>query len=298
MTDKLDVAISNLKARIISNPSEARLAVEQFMEDWPQPENLRRSSQPFGSNTWYRFMSGNGSSERRIIHVHGGGFTSGSGRSYGAMLGELTEGCQAEAISCDYRLAPEHPFPAGLEDVEASLHELLHHDWPKSTAVVADSAGAALAVAAISRMAPDRRPAAVVLFSPLLDLASEGGSMLENESTDKMFSAHQLQVIQRVYARDVSLLDPNVSPLYGSNLGEFPPVLVFASDHEVLRDNAVRFHEAIRESGGSSELRLVPDVPHAWPTFGASVPDSAEALTETTEFINNLITTRGTRRAL
>ena len=298
MTDKLDVAISNLKAKIIRNPSKARLAVEQFMEDWPQPENLHRTDQPFGLNTWYRFVSGNRSSERRIIHIHGGGFTSGSGRTYGAMLGELTEGCQAEAISCDYRLAPEHPFPAGLEDIEAALHELLRDDWPKSTAVVADSAGAALAVAAISRMAPDRRPAAVVLFSPLIDLASEGGSMLENEATDNMFSAHQLQVIRRVYASDVSLRDPEVSPVYATNLGEFPPVLVFASADEVLRDNAVRFHEAIRESGGISELKLVPGVPHAWPTFGASVPESAEALTETTEFINNLITARGTPRAL
>jgi epsilon-lactone hydrolase len=258
--------------------------VEDFMSSWPEPPDLQKSEETRGGQRCFRFTVVPGPHERRIVHVHGGGFTSGSGGTYGALLGALAESCRAEVFSCDYRLAPEHPYPAGLEDVSSALTDLLDDGRAATTAVVADSAGSALALAAVQALPAGLRPAAMVFYSPLVDLASDGGSLEDNGATDTMFSLGQLQSIRRAYARGVDLNDPALSPCF-SDLTGMPPTLIFAGEGEVLRDNAVRLDEQLRRAGVPSDLRIVSEVPHAWPTFGVSVPESAQAIRDTARFI-------------
>ncbi|MCG2621213.1 alpha/beta hydrolase [Arthrobacter sp. I2-34] len=281
----VESAISQLRSQLAGNPAAGREAVAAFMNAWPAPQGLLRGTQrPDGINDWHTVLSGRVEPQRRIVHVHGGGFTSGSGASYGAFLGALAQDAEAEVISCDYRLAPEHPFPAGLNDVHAAFERLITDQDAATTAVVADSAGSALVLAAVSRLPLVRRPAALVFFSPLVDLATEGGSYDENADGDALFSLEQLRGVRKAYARGASLQDPELSPLFGPLAG-MPPTLIFASTSEVLRDNAVRLHEALVRAGGHSDLRLVPGVPHAWPVFGPSVSESADALAQASEFL-------------
>lgn len=281
----VESAISDLQLRLAGNPAAGREAVTAFMNAWPAPHDLLRGTQrPDGINDWHTVISQRAKPRRRIVHVHGGGFTSGSGASYGALLGTLAQDAEAEAISCDYRLAPEHPFPAGLNDVQAAFERLIREENAATTAVVADSAGSALALAAISRLPVTRRPAALVLFSPLVDLATEGGSYEENADSDPLFSLEQLRRVRKAYAAGADLRDSGLSPVFGSLAG-MPPTLIFASETEVLRDNAVRLHEALVRAGGQCDLRLVPGVPHAWPVFGPSVAEAADALAEAIQFL-------------
>lgn len=281
----VESAISQLRSQLAENPAAGREAVAAFMNAWQAPQDLLRGTQrPDGINDWHTVVSGRAKTQRRIIHVHGGGFTSGSGASYGALLGALAQDAEAEVISCDYRLAPEHPFPAGLNDVHAAFERLISDGDAATTAVVADSAGSALALAAISRLPLARRPAALVLFSPLVDLATEGGSYDENAESDALFSLGQLRGVRKAYARGADLRDPELSPTFGPLAG-MPPALIFASESEVLRDNAVHLHKALVQAGGRSDLRLVPGVPHAWPVFGPTVPEAGQALAEAARFL-------------
>lgn len=281
----VETAISNLRGRLAQSPAAGREALAAFMNAWPVPDDVLRETQcPDGVNEWHVFTSTGAKPQRSIIHVHGGGFTSGTGASYGALLGVLAHDAKAEVISCDYRLAPEHPFPAGLHDVHAALDRLISEEKAATVAVVADSAGSALALAAVSRLPPTRRPAALVLFSPLTDLETEGGSYDENAESDSLFSLRQLRGVRRAYAPGCDLRDPELSPVFGS-LSGMPPTLIFASESEVLRDNAVHLHEALVRAGGRSELRLMAGVPHAWPVFGPSVAEAGKALAEATRFL-------------
>lgn len=222
----------------------------------------------------------------RVLYVHGGGFTSGSGASCHSMLGRMVAAGGFEVLACDYRLAPEHRFPSALDDVDTVLGHLLDADDPVPVAIAGDSAGGGLATAAVLRRMRGQLdlPRAVALFSPLLDLTATAPSFSANASSDVMVSATSVQLMSRVYARG-NATDAEVSPLLAESFAGFPPTSLYVSADEVLRDDTLRLAERLRLVDVPVRVHLESGAPHAWPIFGDSLPQARTTLEDAASFL-------------
>jgi acetyl esterase/lipase len=225
--------------------------------------------------------------DRIILYLHGGGYVFGSPKSHRAATFALAEEARAQVFSLDYRLAPEHPFPAAVDDAVAAYQWLLAQSIdPNKLIIAGDSAGGGLALALT--LAVKTRglegPAGLLLYSPWTDLAVTGASIDANEKTDAMFKA---EYIRKGVGRVLNGADPKTplaSPLYGDVAG-FPPSLIFASNDEVLLDDSIRMHERLSEAGALSTLVRESGLPHVWPIFVGDFPEARAAILRSATFI-------------
>lgn len=225
---------------------------------------------------------------RVILHVHGGAYVMGSPRVYRAMAARLAAAAGARALVPHYRRAPEHPFPAALEDVVAVYAELLERGYPAAgIALSGDSAGGGIALALAGEIA--RRgwpaPAGLVLFSPLVDLTFSGASWTENRARDPMLPAERGPDMVQMWLQGADPRDPRASPLFADWPRPPPRTLVFAAETELLRDDAVRIVARMQATGGRAELRLAVDLPHVWPFLSPWLPEACATLAEAGTFL-------------
>lgn len=228
--------------------------------------------------------------ERAMLYLHGGGYIGGAVAQYRWLIGSLARCSQTCAFALEYRLAPEHPFPAALDDaIEAYLWLLARGADPTRTFVGGDSAGGGLTLSLLLALR-DRGiplPAGAFLLSPWVDLASTGDSIRSNARSDDVLVYGEDRAIAPLYAGALALDDPRVSGLY-ADLRGLPPLLVQASASEMLRDDAVRLVERARAAGVDATLRLWDGVPHVWQTF-TNLPESREALAELATFCRGAV---------
>lgn len=221
-----------------------------------------------------------------LLYCHGGAYVACSARTHRPITGGFARrGLRVYAP--DYRLAPEAPFPAAVEDGIAAYRSLLDQGIaPGRLAIAGDSAGGGLALAVLLRARRDGlpMPACAVLFSPWTDLAATGASLVENARRDPMIVGARVAEAASVYLAGADPRDPLASPLYG-DLAGLPPVLIHVGADEVLRDDSIRFDAKARAAGVRSTLRIREVVPHAWPIFAAVLPEARRALDESAEFI-------------
>jgi acetyl esterase/lipase len=192
---------------------------------------------------------------------------------------------QAPVYGLDYRLAPEHPFPAAVEDA-AKAYAWLQSRHPNAGIVLAgDSAGAGLAIATAigARDAGLSAPKAIVAFSPYADLAVTGASVEANARSCAMFTPRGVREAAALYLAGADARDPRASPLY-ADLNGLPPMLLFASRHEILRDDALRLAERARAAGVKVELIVRDRLPHVWPVFVTLLPEARDAFATVTAF--------------
>jgi acetyl esterase/lipase len=222
-----------------------------------------------------------------ILYCHGGGYVVGSPRVYrrlAARLAALT-GCDVAAI--DYRLAPEHVYPAAPDDAIRAYRELLSRGIDASSIVIAgDSAGGNLALVTLLR-ARDLGlplPGAGVLLSPWTDLTGSGASMQTNAKLDPMLPAQRIDEAARMYAPDADLGDPDISPLFG-DFGGLPPLSIHVGTTEILLDDSQRLADRARQHGVRVELRTWHRMPHVFPMFADFLPEGRRALDEIAQFI-------------
>jgi acetyl esterase/lipase len=185
----------------------------------------------------------------------------------------------------DYRLAPEHPFPAAVEDA-AKAFKWLRSRHPNAGIVLAgDSAGAGLAIATAigARDAGLKAAKAIVAFSPYADLAVTGASVEANARSCAMFTPRGVREAASLYLAGADARDPRASPLYG-DLNGLPPMLLFASRHEILRDDTLRLAERARAAGVKVELIVRDRLPHVWPVFVTLLPEARDAFVTVTAF--------------
>ena len=230
------------------------------------------------------------SSERVIYYLHGGGYISGSAKSCRPITATLARQLRARVFGLDYRLAPEHRFPAGLDDAVAGYRWLLANGIDsRSIAIVGDSAGGGmtLAVALRIREAGEPLPASLVCLSPWTDMTGNSDSLTGNSGRDSMFVGEDIERYASVYLGEQSRLDPLASPLF-ADLRGLPPLLIQVGRDEVLLDDARNLHETILEAGGSSQLHIYNDVPHGWHYGAPFVPETGQALREVAEFVQRL----------
>ena len=221
-----------------------------------------------------------------MLFLHGGGYNSGSPAMYRHFTWRIAEAARARVLAIDYRLAPEHPFPAALDDAIAAYRWLLGRTDAQHIAVMGDSAGGGLALALLLRLRDAREPlpAAAVALSPWADLALTGASLVSNAVSDPMLNADDLPHIAAGYLAGADAHNPYASPLYGDFAG-LPPTLLQVGSDEILRDDAVRVSEAMRRAGCRGECQVWPRMPHVWHLMAAVLPEARCAIAMIGNFI-------------
>ena len=226
-------------------------------------------------------------SERVVYYLHGGGYISGTAKSCRPITATLARLLQARVFGLDYRLAPEHHFPAGLDDAVAGYRWLLSTGIdPKFVAVAGDSAGGGMTLALALRIrdAGEPLPGCLVCLSPWTDMTGTSESLTSNSDADPMFVEEDIERYSHAYLGDHSREDPLASPLL-ADLGGLPPVSIQVGREEVLLDDARGLDAKIRAAGGSSELHIYEHVPHGWHYGAPFVPETRVALREAAQFI-------------
>jgi acetyl esterase/lipase len=223
---------------------------------------------------------------RTILYFHGGGYYFCSPQSHRSLVFELATRTGARTFSLDYRLAPEHRFPAALDDALASYRRLCADGTPTESIVLAgDSAGGGLALATLValRDAGDPLPACGLLFSPWTDLAATGGTLITNDGVDPMFCGEAIARAAKIYAGDESPTHPYMSPVY-ADLRGLPPLFIQVGSTEVLLDDARRVAENAREARVAVDLEIWPTMPHVWQLLTPFVPEARRAIERAADF--------------
>jgi monoterpene epsilon-lactone hydrolase len=224
-----------------------------------------------------------------VLYLHGGGYIFGSPKTHRPALVAMAKAFAAPVYGLDYRLAPEHPFPAAVEDADRAYEWLLAR-YPDSEIVLAgDSAGAGLAIATAIGVRDRglRQAAAIVGFSPYADLAVTGASVETNARTCAMFTPRGVREAAQMYLAGANPRDPRASPLY-ADLSGLPPMLLFASRHEILRDDTLRLAERAKAAGVKVEVVVRDRLPHVWPIFVPVLPEAREAFVTVADFARQI----------
>src|SRR5574341_230203 len=231
----------------------------------------------------------NTSSQSVILYVHGGGWTLGWTNLHRRMLIHLCRAATCCSLAVDYRLAPEHPFPAALEDCLAVYHWLLKNGTsPKNIVIAGDSAGANLTLTTLMslRDAGDPLPAAAVCISPMTDLLGTGESFRIKQ--DPALTLTFALTMARHYAGSQDLHSPLLSPHYGDLRG-LPPLLIQVGDDEILLSDATRLADNARAAGVDVNLVVWPGMWHVWHLFVPSLPEAQQAIKAISDFIRERI---------
>jgi epsilon-lactone hydrolase len=266
-----------------------RPMLEQMLTGHPLADDVRTTSGELGGVPVI-FVEIAGTEPKGVIfHMHGGGFALGSAASSVGFASDLARKAGMSAITVDYRLAPEHPYPAALHDVTAAYQALLEREGSGAQPVVSgEPAGGNLALALL--IAGKQRglamPAAAVLFSPMTDLTVTGDSFTTKAGVDPNITAAAIQTRAGDYLNGTGTgpADPLVSPIFADLTG-LPPMLVQAGSHEVLLDDATRLATRAAASDVAVILDITPGVAHVFQAFSALLDEGEQALTRAGAFL-------------
>jgi acetyl esterase/lipase len=225
--------------------------------------------------------------DQTLLYIHGGAFVIGNPTDYRSLSAELGRAAGVSAVSLDYRLAPEHPFPAAVDDCVAAYRALLEGGIKPADIVLAgDSAGGGLVIATLvaARDAGLPMPAGALTISPWVDLACTGSSMQSKIAADPSITREGLLANAELYLQGKPLTTPLASPLY-ADLRGLPPVFVQVGTAEVLLDDAIRLVGALGAADVPVHLSVWPNMPHVWHIFGFMLSEGRDALTEAGVFL-------------
>lgn len=273
--------------RKLAAATDAESARKAFKTSLPDPRGVRYTGAVLGgiAGEWVEPAEG-ARPAVTLLYLHGGGYVACSARTHRPITGGFAKR-GVRVFAADYRLAPEHPYPAAVDDGLAAYRGLLDQGVaPEQLAIAGDSAGGGLALAVLlrAREAGLAMPARAVLFSPWTDLAGSGASAIENDKRDPMITGSKIGEGAAVYLAGCDPRDPYASPLY-ADLQGLPPLMIHVGANEVLRDDSVRLDEAARAAGVISLLRVWPVVAHVWPLFHSFIPEGRRTLDESAAFI-------------
>lgn len=226
---------------------------------------------------------------RVILYLHGGGYVSCSPSTHRPITAALARLANSRVFAPDYRLAPEHRYPAALDDALAAYRWLLGQGVaPASLSIAGDSAGGGLALALLLRARDEGlpMPASAVCFSPWTDLAGTTESARTNDGRCAMFRTPNFKEFAPLYLGAASPFDPYASPAHAADYAGLPPLLLQVGSTELLLDDARVVHEKIRAAGGASRLEVYEDVMHCWQMLDGLVPEARAALKSAAHFIN------------
>lgn len=224
--------------------------------------------------------------DKVILYFHGGGYVSGTCKSHRAITAKFVLGCQVPALLFEYRLAPEHPYPAAVEDALAAYNWLLSRGFvPSNIVFLGDSAGGGLCLATLLALRDQNSPlpAAAAAYSPVTDFTCSGRSY-QTKAKVCLSPEGMAPAIAKHYAGNQDPALPYISPLYG-DLHGLPPLLLFAGEDETLCDDAVRFAAKAQAAEVDVTLRIGEGMFHCYPAMAPLFPEATQAMKEICNFI-------------
>jgi epsilon-lactone hydrolase len=227
--------------------------------------------------------------DRHVLYLHGGSYVAGWPGIYRDLTWRLATLCRARVLCIDYRLAPEHPFPAALDDAVAAYRWLLAQGAdPHRIALMGDSAGGGLVFATMLRLRDEgvELPAAAVAVSPWTDLALTGESLRSNAAIDPLVPVELAPRAVDLYLAGADPRNPYASPLYGDPTG-LPPALILVGGDDVLRDDAVRMADKMRAAGCRVEIEVWPHMWHVWLMLMRVMPEAKAAIVRIARFMQD-----------
>lgn len=234
-----------------------------------------------------RWIAPRGTHQFALLYFHGGAFTIGSSLSHRWLAARLALGCQAAALVPDYRLAPEYPFPAALDDAVTAYRYLLDQGYrADQIAVSGDSAGGNLALALLARLTQEDlpKPAALALLSPLTDMTFTSPTIATNRHRDLLVPVEWGQRAAPLYAPDMALDDPALSPLFADH-SQTPPTIIHVADNEVLLADSTRLAEVLEKAGREVEIEIFQNVPHVWQIKAGLSPEADRSVAGLSAFL-------------
>ncbi len=241
----------------------------------------------YGLNVeWYR--PENARSGKILLYLHGGAFVLGSCDSHRKLVTQIARAGRIDAVMPEYRLAPEHPYPAGLQDCLGVYRALLDYGYnPRNIVVAGDSAGGGLTMSLMLELRHTGipLPGAAVLLSPFLDLTASGESVTTRAAQEPWFRAADVHVVIKYYCPDEDLENPLLSPVF-ANVAGLPPTLVQVGDDEILLSDSTRIAGNMSEAGVEVDLHVYPEMWHVFQLFVGKMPESRVAVDKIGAFID------------
>ena len=237
---------------------------------------------------WITFSGGG--DQRTILYLHGGFYLLGSIRTHRSLAGYISAAAQARALIIAYRLAPEHPFPAALDDACTAYSWLLAHDTrPEQIILVGDSAGGGLVVSLLLTLRDQgiTLPVAAVCLSPMTDLSLSGESWETNAKKDLVINPRIAEQVPSLYLPGKDPCLPLASPLFADLYG-LPPLLIQVGSDERLLSDSTRLAERARLAGVDVTLEVWPNMPHVWQIAARMLPEARQAVDKIGEFISSV----------
>lgn len=225
--------------------------------------------------------------DKAVLYFHGGGFVMGNARSHRNIVGNFVKYLGINALVFDYRLAPEHPAPAAVNDSAAIYSWLLKQGYqPENIVVAGDSAGGGIALATLLKCKDDGipLPGVCAVFSPCTDMTLSGESHITRVKADPCTPKGANETYLGYYVGEVDRKHSYASPLFGA-LSGLPPTIIQVGDNETLRDDSTRFAQKAKEAGVEIEIKVWKDMFHCFPLLAPMFPEATEALEEVCQFI-------------
>jgi acetyl esterase/lipase len=287
---ELDTVLEMIRVRsaeVRKTTDDDRLSYERIMSTLPLDDDIE--TERVGVNGIpAEWISAPESQENRVIlYLHGGGYLFGSARTHRVMLAHMARAAKARVLALDYRLAPEIPFPAPVEDSVSAYRWLLSQGISAKKMVIGgDSAGGGLAVATLValRSVGEPMPAAGVCISAWTDMESTGQSHTTNAESDPSVSKERLLKIAKVYLNGKEPTAPLASPIHADLTG-LPPLLLQVGSIEVLLDDSTLLKSRAKAAGVSVDMEVWDDMPHVWHHYAPILPEARKAIGRIGEFV-------------
>jgi len=284
------------RVRRVINPPAGKLDVARERADTESmaanfPTRIEFTCTPLEVNQvpaeW--IMPSAASADRVILYFHGGSYNSGSLESHRSHVANIAHAAKARLLNIDYRLAPEHPFPAAVEDATASYRWLLENQVePHSIIVAGDSAGGGLTLVLLVKLRDAQLPlpAAAVCLSPWTDLTCSGASWKANVRKDLMLDSRSILESAQLYVGKADPRTPLASPLYADFTG-LPPILIQVGSHELILSDSTGVAERAKVAGVEMTLEVWEEMQHEWQFAANMLPEARQALQHIGQFVES-----------
>jgi epsilon-lactone hydrolase len=284
---ELDAVLRQGPLDLLGEVTSLRSGFEEVMRYIPIADDVRWVDVDLGGVSAVEVSIDGADSSNVILYFHGGVYVIGSAGASVPLVSDLVRRSNAKAMSIDYRLAPENPYPAALDDARTAYEELLARGVePSSIAISGESAGGGLAVALLLalRDADLPMPASAFLMSPYVDLTLSGSSIVDKAEVDPLFTEEALRMRVGDYVAGANPSDPFISPVF-ADLGGLPPMLIQSGSHEMLLSDAVRLAGRAAEADVAVALEVTPGVPHVFQGYAAVLEEGDRALNRAAGFL-------------
>jgi acetyl esterase/lipase len=284
---ELDAMLRNAPLDTSVDVPTLRAIFEEVMRQVPVAPDVRRTPITVGGIGALEVTIDGTDPADVILYFHGGVYVIGSAAATVPLVSDLARRTATKVITVDYRLAPEHPFPAALQDARAAYEGLLEQGVdPDRIALAGESAGAGLAMATLLalRDAGKTLPSSAFLMSPYVDLTLSGESLVDKEALDPILTPEGLRQRVTDYVADADPSDPYISPIHGGLAG-LPPMLIQVGSHEILLSDAIRLAARAATADVAVTLDVVPGVPHVFQAYAAMLDEGDAALDRAATFL-------------